>query len=185
MKNIGCFVFTYIFISSILLNLYAGNLPEGFVYMDEVVPEIVIDVKYAGNDNFIGEPIEGYASGRCIITVDAAYALKRVQDELKKFGLGLKIFDAYRPQRAVDHFIRWAENTMDKKMKGKYYPTVKKSELFDKGYVSRKSGHSRGSTVDLTLIDVVEASEITDPAVLNISPLKSLISFRFSNVGSK
>lgn len=153
---------TFIFISTyaLLLSAYAGGLPKGFVYVDDIIPDISIELRYAGNNNFIGQRIDGYESGRCIITADAAYALKRAQNELKLFGLGLKIYDAYRPQSAVDHFIRWANDTNDIKMKEQYYPSVRKSELFEKGYISRKSGHSRGSTVDLTLIDLASGDEL-------------------------
>jgi D-alanyl-D-alanine dipeptidase len=145
---------------SLLSSAYAGGLPEGFVYIDDIITEISIELRYAGNNNFIGQRIDGYESGRCIITADAAYALKRAQNNLKLFGLGLKIYDAYRPQRAVDHFIRWANDTTDIKMKEQYYPSVRKSELFAKGYLSRKSGHSRGSTVDITLIDLASGEEL-------------------------
>ena len=103
-------IFIIISACFLLLSAHAGELPIGFVYINDIIPDIRIDLKYAGDDNFIGESIDGYQSERCIITVDAAYELKRVQNELKKFGLGLKIFDAYRPQSAVDHFIRWAED---------------------------------------------------------------------------
>ena len=139
---------------------YAGELPKGFVYIDEIIPDISTELRYAGKNNFVGKPIDGYEADRCIISAEAAYALKKVQAELNLFGLGLKIFDAYRPQRAVDHFIRWAADTMDTKMKEAYYPSVKKSKLFEKGYISRKSGHSRGSTADLTIIDLQSAEEL-------------------------
>lgn len=136
------------------------DLPNGFVYIDEIIPGIAVELRYAGDNNFIGQPIDGYESERCIISADAAYALKRAQGVLKLFGLGLKIYDAYRPQRTVDHFVRWAADTLDTKMKEQYYPSVKKSELFDKGYIAEKSGHTRGSTVDLTLIDLSTGNEL-------------------------
>jgi D-alanyl-D-alanine dipeptidase len=151
---------TFIFSFSLILSAYAGGLPEGFVYVDDIITDISIELRYAGNNNFIGQRIDGYESGRCIITADAAYALKRAQNDLRLFGLGFKIYDAYRPQRAVDHFIRWANDTTDVKMKEQYYPSVRKSELFEKGYLSRKSGHSRGSTVDITLIDLASGEEL-------------------------
>jgi len=138
----------------------AGNLPEGFVYLDEIIPEISVELRYAGNNNFVGKPIDGYESKRCVISADAGYALKRAQAELRLFGLGLKMFDAYRPQRAVDHFVRWGEDTSDTKMKVQYYPTVKKADLFTTGYVGKKSAHTRGSTVDLTLIDISSGNEL-------------------------
>ncbi len=127
-------------------------LPGGFVYLDRVIPEIVIDLKYYGTHNFVGERIDGYLQPRCILTKEAAAALKKVQEELKPFGLGLKVFDAYRPQRAVDHFVRWAENKADVRMKDEFYPRVPKDKLFTEGYIAARSSHSRGSTVDLTIL---------------------------------
>lgn len=103
-------------------------------------------------DNFVGERIRGYQSNRCITTVDLANALKDVQLEFADKGLRLKVFDAYRPQSAVDHFVAWAKDLDDTLMKSKYYPDVPKSSLFTEGYIADKSGHSRGGTVDLTLV---------------------------------
>lgn len=130
----------------------ADELPKGFVYLKSVVPEIVLDMRYCTNDNFVGRPIDGYLSCRCIMTETAAKALKGVQDELRRFSLGLKVFDAYWPQRAVDDFVRWTRDLKDTKMKSKHYPDVAKKDLFNKGYIFGKSGHSRRSTVDLTII---------------------------------
>jgi len=131
----------------------AGNfrLPEGFVYVDEVIPDIKVTLPYYDGHNFVGERIDGYLQPRCILTVQAAQALKGVQDELRRFGLSLKIFDCYRPQQAVDHFVRWAKDLQDTRMKAEFYPDVKKENLFKDGYIATKSGHSRGSTVDLTI----------------------------------
>lgn len=145
---------------SLYTTLTAGGLPDGFVYLDDVIPDITIELRYAGYNNFVGQPIDGYKSERCIISADAAYALKRAQGVLNMFGLGLKIYDAYRPKRAVDHFIRWAGDATDTKMKEQYYPTIPKSELFEKGYLGKKSGHTRGSTVDLTIIDLESGEEL-------------------------
>lgn len=131
--------------------LYA-ELPEGFVYAREIVPGLQVDLRYLGENNFVGEPIDGYRQARLIMTSKAASALQTVQAELRAFGLGLKVFDAYRPQRAVDHFVRWAEDLDDTRMKAQYYPGVNKAHLFRDGYIAAKSGHSRGSTVDLTLV---------------------------------
>lgn len=132
-------------------NVHGAELPSGFVYVDEVVNGIIVELRYNSDHNFVGERIDGYMAPRCIISAEAANALAKVQDDLRRFGLGLKIFDGYRPQRAVNHFIRWAGNLEDTRMKGEFYPRVDKSTLFD-GYISKKSGHSRGSTVDLTLV---------------------------------
>ena len=94
---------------------------------------------------------DGYEAPRCVLTRQAADALAKVQEDLQRFGLGLKIFDAYRPQRAVDNFVRWGRDLADTKMKAEYYPRVRKKDLFEEGYIAAKSSHSRGSTVDITI----------------------------------
>ena len=134
------------------LTSFGGYLPRGFVYVEDTVPGIQIELRYFSNHNFVGERIDGYMASRCILTKEAAEALKGVQEDLNQFGLGLKIYDAYRPQRAVDHFVRWAKNLGDVRMKGEFYPEVPKEKLFEDGYIAEKSGHSRGSTVDLTIV---------------------------------
>lgn len=136
--------------------------PEGFVEIRDAVPGIVVELRYFSEDNFVGQRIDGYLGDRCYITADAAAALAAVQKDLAAFGLGLKVFDAYRPQRAVDHFVRWAEDLSDTKMKAKYYPEVEKKHLFREGYIAARSGHSRGSTVDLTIVSagLAEAAEL-------------------------
>jgi D-alanyl-D-alanine dipeptidase len=120
----------------------------------------VIEVRYAGYHNFVGEPIDGYEAERCLLTRPAAEALARVQQELKPFGFGLKIFDGYRPARAVAQFIRWAGDPGDTRMKEEFYPDLDKRELFSKGYISKRSGHTRGSTVDLTLVTLPTRIEV-------------------------
>lgn len=134
--------------------------PEGFVHAAELVPDLVEEIRYHGSDNFVGEPIDGYAAPVCILSEPAAEALAEVHNALAPFGLGLKVFDCYRPARAVAHFVRWAEDLSDTRMKDDYYPEVDKSELFDRGYIAERSGHSRGSTVDLTLIDAASGEEL-------------------------
>lgn len=135
-------------------------IPDGFVDIREVVPSVRLDVRYHSHDNFVGTPIDGYDAPRCLMTAPTAEALRAVQDALYPFGLGLKLFDAYRPQRAVDHFVRWAEDLNATKMKARYYPDVPKNTLFSDGYIAHRSGHSRGSTVDLTLIDLQSGREL-------------------------
>jgi D-alanyl-D-alanine dipeptidase len=132
----------------------AESLPDGFVYCEAVVPGIASEMRYATAHNFVGAPIAGYLKPRCILTRQAALALKSVQEELQPFGLGLKVFDAYRPQRAVDNFVRWAKDLHDTRMKGEFYPGVAKENLFAEDYIAARSGHSRGSTVDLTIVAV-------------------------------
>ncbi|MCB9289501.1 MAG: M15 family metallopeptidase [Lewinellaceae bacterium] len=130
----------------------SGNLPKGFVYLSDVAPDVEVELRYFSSDNFVGDTIDGYRADRCIISRPAAEALKEVQKELRPLGLGIRVFDAYRPQRAVDHFVRWAEDLSDTLMKPVYYPNVDKSELFERGYIAARSGHTRGSTLDLTLV---------------------------------
>ena len=134
--------------------ILAQELPENFVLIKELIPSIVIEMRYGTNNNFTGRPIPGYGSRQAVITIATANALKKVQKELNKLGLGLKIFDAYRPQKAVNYFMKWSDQPSDTIMKNKYYPNLKKNTLFDLGYIASKSGHTRGSTVDVTLLYV-------------------------------
>ena len=132
----------------------AVSLPEHFVYVRDIIPDIMIDIRYFTENNFAGCRIDGYEAPVCILTREATLALKQAQTELRTSGLGLKIFDAYRPQRAVRHFVRWARDSTDQKMKQRYYPDLDKDDLFELGYIVEKSGHSRGSTVDLTIVSL-------------------------------
>jgi D-alanyl-D-alanine dipeptidase len=134
--------------------------PEQFVDLQGAVPGLEIEMRYAGRNNFVGRPIAGYEANVVYLTREAATALGKVQNVLVTEGLGLKVFDAYRPQRAVDDFMRWASDPDDRAMKDAYYPTVDKSMLVAKGYIAERSGHSRGSTVDLTLIDLRTGNEL-------------------------
>jgi len=143
-----------------LTGVQANQLPKGFVYLKEKVPSIELDIRYHGNNNFVGAKIDGYKVSQTIVTQEAAIALSKVQKHLQDFGLGLKVFDAYRPQKAVDHFVRWGKDLDDKKMKLSYYPNVDKKNLFKEGYIAKHSGHSRGSTIDLTLIDLTTKEEL-------------------------
>jgi len=131
-----------------------SSRPKDFVDIEQVVPGIRKDIRYFTANNFVGERIDGYTAAKCLLTAKAAEALKRVQADLKPFGLGLKVFDCYRPQRAVNHFIRWAKNLGDTRMKGRFYPDVAKKNLFKEGYIAARSSHTRGSTVDLTLVAI-------------------------------
>lgn len=129
------------------------ELPEGFVYVKDIIPDLDVDLHYHTIHNFVGDTIEGYKSNTLILTKAAAEKLKLVQDELQEQNLCLKVFDGYRPQRAVNNFVRWARVLNDTVNKSEYYPEVKKRNLFKAGYIASKSGHSRGSTVDLTIIN--------------------------------
>ncbi|MDX1998837.1 MAG: M15 family metallopeptidase [Thermoanaerobaculia bacterium] len=132
----------------------SAELPPGFVDLAVEAPTIRIDVRYAGTENFLGRPVDGYQRPRVILTVPAARALARAQAALAPFGLGLLVYDGYRPQRAVDHFVRWGRDLADQATKPEYYPEVDKARLFAEGYIAERSGHSRGSTVDLTMVDL-------------------------------
>lgn len=113
---------------------------------------MVIELRYASSDNFMGRSVVGYQNPKKVLTIETLYALQKVQEELKKNGMTLKLFDGYRPQASVDDFIRWAINPNDTLNKARYYPNNDKIKLFDLGYIAKRSGHSRGSTVDITLI---------------------------------
>ena len=127
---------------------------SGFVDVAEAVPDAILEIRYFSTYNFVGDRIDGYEEPCALLTKEATEALRAAGDELKEKGYRLKIYDAYRPQRAVKHFVRWAKDKKDTRMKKYFYPKLKKSVLFSKGYIAGRSGHSRGSTVDLTLVDV-------------------------------
>ncbi|MDC0325644.1 M15 family metallopeptidase [bacterium] len=126
--------------------------PESFVVIDQHIPGIKIQLSYSSDSNFTGKIVSGYENGKCWITREAAEAIGKVQKELQSMGLSLLIFDAFRPQKAVDSFVDWAkDSTTSRNEKLQYFPNIEKSELFTKGYIADKSGHTRGSTVDLTI----------------------------------
>lgn len=125
----------------------------GFVNAAERVPGLVVDMRYHGEENFIGRRIAGYEAPACLLAKDAADALARAQAALEASGYGLKVFDCYRPARAVADFAAWARDPHDEKRKADYYPNTDKSRLFELGYIADRSGHSRGSTVDVTIVD--------------------------------
>ncbi|MFF0475449.1 M15 family metallopeptidase [Streptomyces sp. NPDC004284] len=126
--------------------------PREFVALSSVDRTILQEMRYTTAHNFVGEPVDGYRQPLCILTRPAAEALHRAQVRLLARGYTLKVYDCYRPQRAVDHFVRWAKDLEDERMKKEFYPLVDKSRLFADGYIAEKSGHSRGSTVDLTIV---------------------------------
>ena len=134
--------------------------PEGFVNAQKFIHGLQADIRYFGSNNFVGAPIRGYEAPACILSIQAATALREVQAKISTYGLGVKVFDCYRPAQSVAHFVEWAEDLADQTMKTKYYPEVDKTRLFELGYIAARSGHSRGSTMDLTLIDLKSGEEL-------------------------
>ncbi|MGV9789106.1 M15 family metallopeptidase [Streptomyces sp. NPDC003435] len=126
--------------------------PKDFVALSTVDPTIIQEMRYFTPHNFVGERVDGYQQPICVLTRPAAEALHQAQRQLLRQGYSLKVYDCYRPQRAVDHFVRWAEDLDDEAMKAEFYPNVDKTRLFADGYIAEKSGHSRGSTMDLTIV---------------------------------
>nr|ADU56081.1 hypothetical protein CA878-3 [uncultured organism CA878] len=124
---------------------------DDFVFVDELVPGIRWDAKYATWDNFTGKPVDGYLVNRIVGTKALCAALKKAQEEAAALGFGLLLWDGYRPQRAVDRFLHWSQQPEDGRTKARHYPNIDRPEMFEKGYVAAKSGHSRGGTVDLTI----------------------------------
>ncbi|MFE3938338.1 M15 family metallopeptidase, partial [Streptomyces goshikiensis] len=137
---------------TLLAGLVAGSAAPGFVALAEVDPTIGQDVRYAGAHNFTGARVPGYEEPVCLLARPAAEALRRAQPELLRSGYALKVYDCYRPQRAVDRFVRWARDEADQSTKAEFYPGVAKSRLIPDGYIAERSGHSRGSTLDVTLV---------------------------------
>lgn len=133
---------------------------DDFVSLSKEIPTLIIVASYSGNNNFIGSPIPGYLSTNLLLSKEAAKALQCAEQSLRKDGYGLRIFDAYRPQKAVNHFVDWAKQLNDTLNKREYYPNVEKSALFIEGYIAEKSGHSRGSAVDLTLFSLSDSIEV-------------------------
>lgn len=139
--------------SLVLIKQDKNNLPDGFVYAHSIIPDLKVELRYYSTNNFVGDTIDGYYTNKLIITTQTAEALKLVQADLLQQNLCLKVFDGYRPQQAVNHFITWTKDLKDTRKKQQFYPDVKKKHLFRDGYIASKSGHSRGSTLDLTIID--------------------------------
>jgi D-alanyl-D-alanine dipeptidase len=131
-----------------------------FVTLTDAVPDAILEIRYYGTYNFVGTRIDGYEEPTALLTRQAADSLRAVSDDVKAMGYRLKIYDAYRPQKAVDHFVRWAADIPDTLMKRYFYPDLDKSVLFEQEYIYEKSGHTRGSTVDLTLFDMTTEKEL-------------------------
>jgi len=130
----------------------ADKISDNFIDIQKVIPDVIMDIRYYGEHNFLGERVDGYLAPKCFLTKKTAEALAGVQKDLAPYSLTLKIYDCYRPQRAVDHFVRWSKEIDNTKTMQEFYPAIDKRNLFKDGYIDSKSGHSRGSTVDLTIV---------------------------------
>lgn len=153
-------IFLSIFLCFSSLASALEKKPKDFVSVKELDPSLIVELKYLSSDNFLGRPVKGYKQNICYLAHPAAKALMKAQEDLKKKHLSLKVFDCYRPQRAVQDFVQWARDLKDEKMKERFYPRIEKQNLFKSGYIASRSGHSRGSTVDLTLVDMKTGKEL-------------------------
>lgn len=158
-----------------------NTLPDGFVYVKDVIPSIQLELRYFTAYNFAAMPVEGYHAAKGILSDAATQALKKVQDELKEYDLSIKIFDAYRPQRAVNHFKRWAMDLNDTLNKKVFYPDVKKKDLFKEGYIAALSGHSRGSTLDMTLVGIISGQELDMGSTYDLFGKRSWVLYKAIN----
>ena len=158
----------------IFYTFYFNNkLQDGFVYLKDIDTSIIVDLKYYSTENFTGQRVDGYHSNSAILTKESATALSNVQDDLEKLGYSLILYDAYRPQSAVDFFVKWSKKINDTSYKDIYYPNIKKSDLFELGYIAYKSGHSRGSTVDVSLLEISTNKEIDMGTVFDYFGIES------------
>ena len=165
-------LYSFLFVS-ISYSITCQNLPKGFVYLSTIDNSIRKELRYFTNNNFIGKPIKGYKKNILIVSERAAKALKKIQNELLKDSMSLKVFDAYRPQQAVDHFVEWAKDLNDTLMKKIFYPKVPKKKLFELGFIAEKSGHTRGSSVDLTIIDLKTNEELDMGSIYDFFGIES------------
>lgn len=152
--GVGFFVTTLLGFAVAEAKSGEGALPKGFAYLRDIDARILQEMRYYGPHNFLGRRVKGYEAGECILTIRAARALRTVQDRLVVKGLSLKVYDCYRPKRAVADFVEWAGRVGDETAKAEFYPTLEKSRLFGLGYIAKRSSHSRGSTVDLTIVEL-------------------------------
>jgi D-alanyl-D-alanine dipeptidase len=148
----------------------SDSLPSGFVYLHDIIPDIQVSLRYASEENFMGCIVNGYFSNVSIITKAAALGLQQAQELAKENGYELVIYDSYRPQKSVDHFIKWSDDPNDSQTKkDHYYPRTNKADAFNLGYIARKSGHTRGSTIDLTIIPI--GKRVLNPLI----PIKRIL----------
>ena len=149
------------------------DLPEGFIKLNDIDSTIIVDLKYNTKSNFTGKTVRGYKSNTAILSNEASNALINAQNDFKKLGYSLILFDAYRPQSAVDFFFEWSKDLNDTINKNSYYPNINKSQLFAQGYIAKKSGHSRGSTVDVSLVDLSTMKQIDMGSIYDYFGIRS------------
>lgn len=150
--------FFYVLLLLVSTAAHASHLPDGFVHLKDIDATILQDMRYASHHNFIGRPLIGYRAAECVLTLPTAKTLAIIQKELRQEALSLKVYDCYRPQMTVDAFKKWRV-TPQQDMRDEFYPRVPKKYFFQKGYISGKSGHSRGSTVDLTIVPIPTSAQ--------------------------
>lgn len=168
-------------ISAAVLADSSARVETDLVDIRDWIPDIELDIRYATDHNFIGRPIPGYEAPKCLLTPRAAAALASVQASLRRSGLSLKLYDCYRPQRAVDDFVAWAEDLNDQRMKPEFYPQVDKRRLFSDGYIASRSGHTRGSTLDLTIVPVPTPAQPDFAADAPLQSCENPASARFAD----
>src|SRR5690606_10479475 len=160
MNNRYAFLIPLLALSLLFSCATQREIPNSFVNLKELIPNLEIDLRYYGSHNFLGRPVKGYEANKVFISKEAGSALVQIQKELNAQGLGIKVFNAYRPQQAVNSFKEWALDIADTAAKKEFYPDVDKRNLFKLGYIAEKSGHSRGSTIDLTIINLKDKKEL-------------------------
>ena len=156
------------FVLAALMPARAADPPRGFVDARSVIPDLVVEMRYTTAHNFVGREIPGYKAPRCLLTRPAAKALRCAADDLRTRGYVVKVYDCYRPQTAVNAFVTWGRNLRDQKMKSEFYPDVDKRNLFRDSYIASRSGHSRGSTVDLTIVPADRKDVVFDPSAAEV-----------------
>jgi len=176
----------FFYITILLLFSYTSHatLPEGFVYIRDIDPSIIESPRYYSSQNFLGKRMIGYEKSTLILTKPAAQALSQVQQALLKDGYSLVIYDAYRPQKTVNEFVRWSHDYSDQKMKNLYYPRIDKRDAFKLNYISDKSGHTRGSAVDLTIIALNSKIKAANEIVFSKRVFKNNVTLPFLDDGT-
>lgn len=169
----------FVFTSTLIFRSVLAQVPESFINVLDLDSTIKVELRYFTTNNFMGMKVQGYKANNAYLTIRAAKGLQMAHRRALKMGMGILIYDSYRPQRAVDHFVQWSRDLKDTLKKSEFYPQINKSKLFEEGFIASKSGHSRGSTVDITLyhletgeaIDMGSAYDLFSEQSFHNSPL--------------